>query len=84
VRLTTERLSFEPNAVNVAIHENGSELRFDLPLELIDGLAYRKAVLTNIVEVMVAGGRVSFRCFGARDFLKLIEETRAAKIAALN
>jgi hypothetical protein len=70
--LTREALSFKPNAMNRAVHENGAALHFELPLAQVRSVAYRPALFTAIIDVTTAAGTFSLRCYGAKKFANAI------------
>jgi hypothetical protein len=73
--LTDQSISFAPNGLNKVMHHNGGDLRFDVPLDAVRSVGFRKAFVTSIVVIMIDGGQFSFRCYGAKDFA---EEIRRA------
>ena len=74
--LSRAMLSFEPNAANRFIHENGATLALAIPLGAIDSVTIRSAFLTDIVDVSSGGGVFSLRCFKAKAFARKINDAR--------
>ena len=74
--LSRAMLSFEPNAVNRFIHENGAFLTLALPLEAIESVTIRPGFLTDIVDVSTDGGVFSLRCFKVKTFARKINDAR--------
>ena len=74
--LTEESFTFEPNALNRAIHENGESLRLDLPLGAIDAVTTRFGWFTGIIDIDSRGSVFSLRCYGSKRFAANIEIAR--------
>lgn len=68
--LYTDRLSFQPNALNRALHDGDYSL--EISLSDIEDVCVRWGVLTKIIDVETDAGRLSLRCFGAPAFAKQI------------
>lgn len=80
VTLSERVLTFEPNAINRAIHENGDSLRLDLPLRQIDMVRTRFGFISGIVDIVTDERIFSLRCFGAKRFAARIDAARRALI----
>jgi hypothetical protein len=73
VTLTPDAVSFEANGLNQALHTSLRSYAF--PLAEVTRVADRLGILTRIVDVERADGSVlTFRCFGAPAFARLIAE----------
>jgi hypothetical protein len=71
VSLAPDTLTFKPNAVNRAVHENVSTVT--IPLARVVRVADRFGWLTRIVDVSSDDGSgLTFRCFGAKPFAEKI------------
>jgi hypothetical protein len=62
---------FRPNAVNVAFHENLTNLV--IPLSAIDRVSWEFGVLTGIVVVEYGDAAFRFRCFGAKAVVRRLQ-----------
>lgn len=76
--LTASTLTFEPNALNRFVHEEGAKLRMDLPLGAIDKVTTRFGWFTGIIDVAALGAVFTLRCYGSKTFAAKIEVARSA------
>jgi hypothetical protein len=79
VVLTNHRIIFTPNGLNRALHK-------DLPvialfLTDLTEVRDRFGVATSIVDAMTPVGSLTFRCYGANKFSKLIRDAHAAALS---
>ena len=71
VTLTSERLSFAANALNVRAHDGDTDA--SVSLDRVGDVRDRFGILTRIVDVTLDDGTVfTFRCFRAREFAEKI------------
>lgn len=70
--LRTNKLSFEPNAMNRVLHEDGHALVLDLPLVAISEVLVKSGFVTDIVQIHAQDAMFSIRCFKAKDFARQI------------
>ncbi|TPG21523.1 hypothetical protein EAH87_03345 [Sphingomonas koreensis] len=68
VVLATTSLRFQPNQMNVNLHEKPAGLEVEVPLSEILDLRLRRGLITNIIDVRSATGLLSIRCFRASSF----------------
>jgi hypothetical protein len=59
-----DRVRFEPNRANRLIH--AGDVSFDIPWSAVTKLGWRRALLTNVVEISWNQDVQTVRCFGAR------------------
>jgi hypothetical protein len=78
--LTDQALTFEPNALNHFIHENGDALRLDLALTEIDLVATRFGWFTGIIDITTHGAVFSMRCYGSKSFAASIVQARTSAL----
>ncbi|MEA3031324.1 MAG: hypothetical protein QOG13_2649 [Sphingomonadales bacterium] len=76
--LTEAELTFEPNALNAWVHEDGAALRLNMPLAVIDSVRTRYGFVTGIIDIEALGAIFSLRCYRSRAFAAEIEMARAA------
>lgn len=75
VTLTPDALTFEPNALNRAVHTGLAAQR--IPLAGVASVADRFGWVTRIIDVRQDDGSLfTFRCFGAPAFARQIEAAR--------
>jgi hypothetical protein len=65
VVLTTTSLRFQPNQMNINLHEKPTSLEVEVALSEILDLGLRRGLITNIIDVRSATGLLSIRCFRA-------------------
>lgn len=71
VSLAADTLTFRPNAINRAVHENVSTVT--IPLARVVRVSDRFGWITRIIDVSLDDRSVfMFRCFGARAFAEKI------------
>jgi hypothetical protein len=70
--LTSSHLTFAPNAVNRAVHEQLSEA--SLELSAIRSVALLPGLITKIIYVETDDQSVKFRCFGAGSVAERVRE----------
>lgn len=79
--LTQTGVEFHPNALNRAVHASGSIQTVRLPLAEIEHVAYRKAMVTHIVDLAAGEARLSIRGYDMRAFhaaiAQAVERARA-------
>lgn len=71
--LTSHRVLFEPNSLNRALHDGIAAVA--LPLTGMQAVGVRWGLFTSIVDFQTENGRLSIRCYGAKDFAALTRET---------
>lgn len=76
VTITPEHVRFEPNAINVAVHENAHG--FLVPYKDIRDVRVERGIGTNIVVLMTPEGERRFRCYKANDAAEAISAARRA------
>lgn len=76
--LTPQALLFEANAMNRHFHVNPKALSVSLPLAGVTHVGWRKALVTNIVEVEAGERKLALRCFRAEDFAASIRQAAEA------
>ena len=72
--LTSLRVVFEPNALNVALQNGVGAIA--LSLEDLTEIRTRRGVLTSIVEIRTTRGALSIRLFGAKQFADIVNSAR--------
>ncbi|MEV7396982.1 hypothetical protein [Aeromicrobium sp. NPDC092404] len=76
ITLTATRLEFEPNIVNIALHDGDTNRA--IALRDVTAVEDRGGIFTKIVHVDGPDGGVTFRCYGARKVSQRVREAVAA------
>ena len=77
--LTEDTLAFAPNKLNMELHKG--DVSVEIPLAEVTGVRVKGGILTKIIDVETSHGKLSIRCFGAKDFAAAIEQ-QAKKTSA--
>lgn len=77
VTLTSEAISFAPNALNLAL-QTGS-LAWRIPLSDIDGVDVLPGLITSKVQLHTPHGPYQVRCYGAKKFAQQVRDAIAAR-----
>jgi hypothetical protein len=72
--LTTEALIFEPDMLNRLVHAKGTVPPVEIPIAQIKDAKRRFDLFMGLVDVYLAGGTFSLRCYSARAFAEAIRK----------
>jgi len=75
VELTTQAVTFRPNALNLKIHKE--DYSFSVPLREITAVERSWGFVSGIVTFATARGQFKLRCFGARRLRDAVHRARA-------
>lgn len=70
--LYEDALAFKPNKLNMELHKG--DVSVQIPLADVTGVRVKGGILTKIIDIETATGKLSIRCFGAKDFAAKIED----------
>lgn len=70
------RLVFQPNAMNRTMH--AGDCSAEVPLAEITDIQVRKALATNIIDLVTDDQVLSIRCYGAEGFANAIRAQQAS------
>lgn len=74
--LYEDRLEFEPNGMNRALHKG--DLSISIKLRDVDKVEQRFGILSGIIDISAGRSVLSIRTFGAKGFASQIEQARDA------
>ena len=80
--LSDVALRFDANALNRLVHENGEDLRIEIPLSAIEAVTTRFGWFTGIVDVRSAGTLFTLRCYGSKSFAQKIAAAAGIVVTA--
>jgi hypothetical protein len=77
VVLTDRDITFEPTALNRALHQG--DIDQTPPLEGLDDVQVKWALVTSIIEMMAGKALFRIRCWGAKNFAEVIRQQVTAR-----
>lgn len=66
------KIAFRPNALNRAVH--AGDYSVEIPLDEVSDVVVRFGFFTKIIDIVTTDGKLSIRCYGARNFAAKIRE----------
>jgi hypothetical protein len=77
--LTTESVSFHPNALNRGLHTGSLDI--EIPLSDIVRIGVLPALVSSVIVLRTARSTVKIRCFRADEFARQIAELAGVDVA---
>jgi len=69
--LTENAVTFQPNELNISLHEGDCSV--SVALRDVTGIRQRFGFISQIIDVRTTNKVLTFRCFGARSFVEMIK-----------